>query len=150
MRGLRDSRRRGSRHWLFAADIIRAAVKTAKPEVVIAIDALAARESARLCKTVQICTSGISPGSGVGNARSRLDEKSVGAPVISLGVPTVVDAATLVRDASGEGAEAKSFAGLFVCPADIDVQSAKLSRLLGFAVNLALHNGYPPEEMMLG
>ena len=133
-----------------AADIIRAAVKTAKPEVVIAIDALAARESARLCKTVQICTSGISPGSGVGNARSRLDEKSVGAPVISLGVPTVVDAATLVRDASGEGAEAKSFAGLFVCPADIDVQSAKLARLLGFAVNLALHKGYPPEEMMLG
>ena len=133
-----------------AADMIRAAVKTAKPDVVIAIDALAARESTRLCKTVQICTSGISPGSGVGNARARLDEKSVGAPVISLGVPTVVDAATLVRDASGTEEGAKKFAGLFVCPADIDAQSAKLARLLGFAVNLALHKGYPIEEMMLG
>lgn len=133
-----------------AADIIRAAAETAKPDVIIAIDALAARESTRLCKTVQICTAGISPGSGVGNTRSRLDEKSIGAPVISLGVPTVVDVATLVRDAVGKAVEAENFAGLFVCPADIDSQSAKLSRLLGFAVNIALHKGYSIEEMMLG
>lgn len=133
-----------------AADIIRAAVKTAKPDVVIAIDALAARESGRLCKTLQLCTAGISPGSGVGNTRSRLDEQSVGAPVISLGVPTVVDIATLVRDTAGKEVAAEKFAGLFVCPADIDAKSAKLSRLLGFAVNLALHKGYSIEEMMLG
>lgn len=133
-----------------AADIIRAAVSTAKPDVVIAIDALAARESARLCRTVQICTSGISPGSGVGNARARIDEKSVGAPVISLGVPTVADVATLVRDSAGREVNAEGLAGLLVCPADIDVQSAKLARLLGFSVNIALHRGYPMEEMLLG
>ncbi len=133
-----------------ASDIIRSAVKTAKPDVVIAIDALAARESTRLCKTLQICTAGISPGSGVGNTRTKLDEKSIGAPVISLGVPTVVDVSTLVRDAAGKEAKAENFAGLFVCPADIDAKSAKLSRLLGFAVNIALHKGYSIEEMMLG
>lgn len=133
-----------------AADIVRAAAEKAKPDVVIAIDALAARETSRLCRTVQICTAGISPGSGVGNARTRLDEESVGAPVISVGVPTVVDVATLVRDAAGEGAKADGYAGLFVCPSDIDVQSARLARLIGFAVNLAFQKGYPIEEMMLG
>ena len=133
-----------------ASDIISCAVKTVKPEVVIAIDALAARESSRLCKTLQICTAGISPGSGVGNTRSPLDEKSIGVPVISLGVPTVVDASTLVRDAVGKDCAGKSFAGLFVCPADIDVQSAKLARLIGFSVNMTLHKGYSIEEMMLG
>lgn len=133
-----------------AADIVRAAAEKANPDVIIAIDALAARETRRLCRTVQLCTAGISPGSGVGNARTRLDEESVGARVISVGVPTVVDVATLVRDAAGEGAKAESYAGLFVCPTDIDAQSARLARLIGYAVNIAFHNGYPIEEMMLG
>ncbi len=132
------------------AEIVRSAVETAKPDIVIAIDALAARSTARLCKTVQISTSGVSPGSGVGNARARLDKSSAGAPVISLGVPTVVDVATLVRDAAGNGAKAENYGGLFVCPADIDVQSRLLARLVGFAVNIAFHKGYTIEEMLLG
>lgn len=131
-----------------AADIVRPAVSAAKPDVVVAIDALAARGTERLLKTVQICTAGISPGSGVGNARTRLDEGSVGAPVISLGVPTVVDVGTLVRDATGAEARYEKYAGLFVCPKDIDAQSAKIARLLGFAVNLAFQKNYPIEEMM--
>ena len=131
-----------------AADIVRPAVSAAKPDLVVAIDALAARGTERLLKTVQICTSGISPGSGVGNARTRLDEGSVGAPVISLGVPTVVDVGTLVRDATVAEARYEKYAGLFVCPKDIDAQSAKIARLLGFAVNLAFQENYPIEEMM--
>jgi len=133
-----------------ASDIVRAAAEKARPDVVIAIDALAARETRRLCRTVQICTAGISPGSGVGNARTRLDEESVGVPVISVGVPTVVDVATLVRDAAGKVARTEGYAGLFVCPSDIDVQSARLARLIGFAVNYAFQSGYSIEEMMLG
>lgn len=131
-----------------ASDIVRAAVDKAKPEVVVAIDALAARGTERLLKTVQICTAGISPGSGVGNARERLDKGSVGAPVLSLGVPTVVDVGTLVRDATGAEAREAKYASLFVCPKDIDAQSAKIAKLLGFAVNLAFQENYPIEEMM--
>lgn len=129
-----------------AADLVRVAVQEAKPEVVVAIDALAARRTERLLKTVQLCTAGISPGSGVGNARERLDEASVGVPVISMGVPTVVDVGTLVRDAAGAEHDAK-YAGLFVCPKDIDAQCAKIAKLLGFAVNLAFQKNYPIEEM---
>ena len=131
-----------------AADIVRPAVLAAKPDVVVAIDALAARGTERLLKTVQICTSGISPGSGVGNARTRLDEGGVGVPVIALGVPTVVDVGTLVRDATGAEAREEKYASLFVCPKDIDAQSAKIARLLGFSVNLAFQKNYPIEEMM--
>jgi len=131
-----------------AADIVRAAAEITKPDVVIAIDALAARHTERLCKTLQICTSGISPGSGVGNARTRLDRESVGVPVISIGVPTVVDVGTLVRDAAGAEMCDEKYAGLFVCPKDIDVQSVKIAKLLGFAVNLAFQKNFPIEEMM--
>jgi spore protease len=132
-----------------ASEIVRAAAEIGKPDVVIAIDALAAREARRLCRTVQICTAGVSPGSGVGNARARIDEGSVGVPVIAIGVPTVVDVATLLRDAAGESAKAEGFSGHFVCPTDIDAQSAKLARLLGFSVNMALQKNYPIEEMLI-
>ena len=68
------------------------------PDLVIAVDALAARSSRRLNRTVQIADTGIHPGSGVGNHRSGLTEKTLGVPVIGIGVPTVVDAATIVND----------------------------------------------------
>ena len=94
--------------------------------------------------------SGRPAGSGVGNARTRLDSESVGAPVISIGVPTVVDVATLVRDIAGTDKECDSYKGLFVCPSDRDAQSARLAALIGFSVNLAFQKSYPLEEMMLG
>lgn len=131
-----------------AADVVRAAARLASPDVVIAIDALAARSTARLCKTLQICTAGISPGSGVGNARARLDAESVGAPVISMGVPTVVDVGTLVRDAVGGEKRSNAYEGFFVCPKEIDEQSEKIAKLLGFTVNLAFQENYPIEEMI--
>lgn len=79
-------------------EIIRGIVRETKPDMMIAIDALAARSSKRLNCTVQIADTGINPGSGVGNHRNGITEKTVGIPVIAIGVPTVVDAATIVND----------------------------------------------------
>ena len=79
-------------------EIIRGVVKETEPDIVIAIDALAARSSKRLNRTIQIADTGINPGSGVGNHRNAITEETVGVPVIAIGVPTVVDAATIVND----------------------------------------------------
>lgn len=79
-------------------EIIRGIVEETKPNLVIVIDALAARNSKRLNRTIQIADSGINPGSGVGNHRNAINEKTIGVPVIAIGVPTVVDAATIVND----------------------------------------------------
>lgn len=79
-------------------EIIRGIVQETKPDVIIAIDALAARSSRRLNSTIQIADTGINPGSGVGNHRNAITRETVGVPVIAIGVPTVVDAATIVND----------------------------------------------------
>lgn len=79
-------------------EIIKGVVEETKPDLLIAIDALAARSSRRLNCTIQIADTGINPGSGVGNHRNAITEKTVGVPVIAIGVPTVVDAATIVND----------------------------------------------------
>lgn len=80
-------------------EIIRGVVKETKPDLVIAVDALAARNSRRLNRTIQLSDTGINPGSGVGNHRNAITKETVGVPVIAIGVPTVVDAATIVSDA---------------------------------------------------
>lgn len=79
-------------------EIIRGVAKETKPDMIIAVDALAARSSKRLNRTIQIADTGIHPGSGVGNHRSAITKETVGVPVIAIGVPTVVDAATIVND----------------------------------------------------
>ena len=79
-------------------EIIRGVVEQTKPDVIIAIDALAARSTKRLNRTIQITDTGVQPGSGVGNHRHGLSEETLGIPVIAIGVPTVVDAATIVGD----------------------------------------------------
>ena len=79
-------------------EIVRGVVKETKPDVVIAVDALAARSSKRLNRTIQIADTGINPGSGVGNHRNAITKDTVGVPVIAIGVPSVVDAATIVND----------------------------------------------------
>ena len=81
------------------AEIIKGVVDETKPDVIVVIDALAARSTKRLNRTVQITNTGIQPGSGVGNHRNALTMESLGVPVIAIGVPTVVDAATIVGDA---------------------------------------------------
>lgn len=79
-------------------EIIRGVVRETRPDLIIAIDALAARSSRRLNRTIQIADTGINPGSGVGNHRNAITKETVGVPVIAIGIPTVVDAATIVND----------------------------------------------------
>lgn len=79
-------------------EIVKAIVQETKPDMIIAVDALAARSSKRLNRTIQITDTGINPGSGVGNHRNAITRDTVGVPVIAIGVPTVVDAATIVND----------------------------------------------------
>ncbi len=81
-----------------AIEVLQGIVKKTSPDVVIVVDALAARSMSRLCTTVQITDTGISPGSGIGNHRKELSKKSLGVPVIAVGVPTVVDARTIISD----------------------------------------------------
>lgn len=81
-----------------SVEIIRGIVKETRPDIIIAIDALAARSSKRLNRTIQITDTGINPGSGVGNHRNAITKDTVGVPVVAIGVPTVVDAATIVND----------------------------------------------------
>ena len=124
------------------ADVLRLAVKHTNADIVIAVDALAAGSEERLCKTVQISSAGISPGSGIGNRNTAIDKNTIGVPVIALGVPTVIHSKDLC------GCDKKS-SSLLVCPGDIDAQVKKLSMLLGFSVNLAFHKNYPLTEMLL-
>ena len=128
---------------------IKALCRLLQPGAVIAVDALAARRPERLCRTVQITDTGITPGSGVGNSREELSSASLGVPVIAIGVPTVVDISTLLSDL---GAEPHQDDGLIVTPRSIDSEVACAGRLLGYAINIALHKGITLEDidMLLG
>lgn len=81
-----------------STEILKGIIKETRPDCIIAIDALAARSTKRLGRTIQVTDTGINPGSGVGNHRHGLSEESLGVPVIAIGIPTVVDAATIVSD----------------------------------------------------
>ena len=128
-----------------SGDIISAVVRKVCPAAVIAVDALAAAEPEKLCCTVQLTDAGIVPGSGVGNARRALSLRTLGVPVVAVGVPTVVDSAALaVWLAAKCGAElsnSRDCAGMIVTPRDIDKSVADISKLVGYSVNLALHEG---------
>lgn len=129
------------------AELVRGAVETVHPDCVIAVDALASARLARVCSTVQLADTGIVPGSGVGNHRNALNEETLGVPVIAIGVPTVVDAATLSIDVLEEAgvtdfdvSALRSCApGVMVTPRDIDAQIVELARIIGCGINLALH-----------
>ena len=126
-------------------DLVRGAVRAVQPDALIVIDALASRSLSRLCTTVQLSDTGIVPGSGVGNHRCALDEKTVGVPVYAIGVPTVVDAATLTLDVLEEagkpGIDPDALRGhetVMVTTRDIDAQIRELSRIIGYGIDLAL------------
>lgn len=129
------------------AEILRGIVSQMHPDLVIAVDALAARAPSRLGATVQLGDSGVQPGGGIGNARRALTRESVGVPVMALGVPTVINCATLLADALGEGramGEAKEgvpgeLASLFVCPKEIDLLVGRAAALLSRALGKAFH-----------
>lgn len=84
---------------LETADFIQAIVSEVKPDLLIVVDALAARDSSRLCKTIQLTDTGIHPGSGVGNNRKEISQEALGIPVIAIGIPTVVDGPVMIADA---------------------------------------------------
>lgn len=117
-------------------EILEGAIERTKPQAVIIIDALAAREVSRLGKTVQLSDTGLAPGSGVGNRRSELSEKTLGVRCITVGVPTVVDAATLSFDLTGD--ENKEHEPLIVTPREIDRMIEKSSQVIAYALNCAL------------
>lgn len=83
-------------------EILSGVIEQIRPDCLIAIDALAARSAKRLCRTIQISDTGICPGSGVGNHRHSITKKTIGIPVIAIGIPTVVEAATIVQDSMAE------------------------------------------------
>lgn len=128
-------------------EVIQGVCSRVKPDLVIAVDALVSRKASRLCRTIQLSDTGIVPGSGIGNARAAINRESLNVPVIAAGIPTVVDAATLaddlVREAGGHLDAAvleKMNGSLIVTPKDADVKVADIAKLLGYSINMALHD----------
>jgi len=132
---------------------------------VVAVDALASRAVERMCRTVQLTDTGIAPGSGVGNHRLALDQKSLGVPVVAVGVPTVVDAATLCLDLLYGEDEASDTAGperekiieklsgcggdLFVTPREVDSRVADLGKVIGYGVSMGLNPALSVDELVM-
>ncbi len=138
-------------------EVVRGIAEHIKPDLIIAVDALASRRAARISTTIQLTDTGISPGSGVGNTRKGLTEQVFGVPVIAIGVPMVVHAATisqevisLIADKTGLHGDEEKLRGLaaevisenlgpmVVTPKDIDAIVEDMSRIIGDAINLAL------------
>lgn len=151
-------------------EVICGIAEKMKPDVIIAIDALASGKVQRMHRTIQIADTGISPGSGLGNRRMKLSKETLGIPVIAVGVPTVVDAVTftadavsLLSDALGESVVTESvkegqygklaehfdevFQELVVTPKNIDHVMDRFSALIADGMNLALHHGMTLEEI---
>ena len=131
-----------------SAEAVRGLVAEVQPALVIAVAALASRRVGRVCATVQLSDTGIIPGSGVGNHRAALNRETLGVPVLAVGIPTVVDAATLAADLleeSGvENIDPESLRGggqsLMVTTQDIDRQVRDLSKVVGYGINWALQD----------
>ena len=140
-----------------SGELVRSVVDKIKPACVIAIDALASRSLKRVCSTIQLADTGITPGSGVGNHRSALNRETLGVPVIALGVPTVVDVATLCADVLEEAGKGDlepealrgAGAGMMVTPRDIDQSAADLAKVIGYGVSLALQESLTTEDLEL-
>lgn len=126
-------------------EVICGVLDRVRPAAVIAVDALAAGRLSRLLHTVQLADTGITPGAGVGNARAALNEQTLGVPVIAVGVPTVVDGATLAHEISSQLGQPACEAlddlsqPVMITTRDIDREVADISRMIGYAVNMALH-----------
>ena len=119
------------------SEILQGIIEETRPDLLIVIDALAARSTRRLGRTVQITDTGLQPGSGVGNHRGSLTKESLGIPVIAIGVPTVVEAAAIVYDAQGNCEKMPPHLnGMFVTPKNIDEMIKQLSFTLSEALNM--------------
>ncbi len=116
------------------ADIIKAVSEKVKPQLIIAVDALAAAAVERISNTIQISDTGIQPGAGVGNNREGLNEETTGIKVIAIGVPTVIDAATISKVKIPE-----EMSPLMVTTKDIDLVIERAAKTVANGINLALH-----------
>lgn len=133
-----------------SAELVRAVTEKIRPDCVLVVDALASRRLSRICRSIQISDSGITPGSGVGNARAELSKAVLGIPVIALGVPTVVDAATLISDLGSPArpAEPEPDSGdMIVTARNIDAEVEEISRILAYGINLALHQDLTMDDV---
>ena len=138
-----------------AAEIIEGASEKIKPSCIIAIDALAAMDLKRLGNTVQLSDTGISPGSGIGNRRREISERTLGVPVIAVGVPTVISAYTVAKNVLGDtdggrdlrGAE--EYAEFTVASREADLITERASKLISLAVNTALQPSLTPQELLM-
>ncbi|GHU65943.1 GPR endopeptidase [Clostridia bacterium] len=152
------------------AEVVRGIVEHVRPVAVIAIDALAARETARICTTLQIADTGIDPGSGIGNHRMALNRETLGVPVVALGVPMVVYAATIARDALSllagdlgfdceEHAQAldvlvqrvvaEQLGDMVVTPREVDERVENIAEAIALGLNKALQPNLSAEEIPL-
>ena len=126
-------------------EVICGVLDRVRPAAVIAVDALAAGRLSRLLRTVQLADTGITPGAGVGNARAALNQQTLGVPVIAVGVPTVVDGATLAHEIISQLGQPACEAlddlsqPVMITTRDIDREVADISRMIGYAINMALH-----------
>ena len=144
------------------AEIVKGVVEETHPDLVIVVDALAARSTKRLNRTVQITNTGIHPGSGVGNHRHALTEESLGVPVIAIGIPTVVDAATIVGDALEKLLEEETdpdcvkykdrkhlcfsdLNNMYMTGKDIDAVIKRVSFTLSEGINIAVSESFMEE-----
>lgn len=130
------------------ADLIEKTVSLVKPDCVVVVDSLAAKEMGRMNTTIQMCDTGINPGAGMGNNRKEISEKTLGCKVISIGVPTVIDSVTLLLEAAEEikdwDVEAyieKHNFDMIVTSTDIDQIIKDFSDIIADAINITLHPG---------
>lgn len=139
-------------------ELLQGVIKNIRPSAVIAVDALASRRLERLGCTVQISDTGIAPGAGVGNRRIRIDQDTMGVPVIAVGVPTVVDALTLAFDLldisdEKEGRELSDAVSpqgrsMVVTPKEIDLLIDRAAHLISLAINMALQTDIDTEDLL--
>lgn len=125
------------------ADIIKSIADKLKPQLIIAVDALAAGDIERVSTTIQISDAGILPGSGVGNDRSGINEKTTGAKVIAIGVPTVIDARNI-----SDAQIPDQLSPLMVTTKDIDLVIKKCAKTIADGINMALHTGLTHEDII--
>ncbi|MDR1467499.1 MAG: GPR endopeptidase [Oscillospiraceae bacterium] len=140
-------------------EILKSLARKIGPKCVIVVDALASEQAKRLGRAIQISDTGISPGSGVGNSRPLIDEKTIGVPIISVGIPMVVDAQSLAVDLMDLSSQEEieqiqekinpQGACMMVTPRDIDVLIERASNLLSSSINLALHPNFDFKDLKL-
>lgn len=128
------------------SEILKALVQKIKPDFLIVIDALAARSSYRLNRTIQISDTGIAPGSGVGNHRKEITKQTIGVPVLAVGVPTVISVPAIINDLLEEKEQEKAgkrldeeFLSMHVTPKNIDEAMERISYTISEGINQLLH-----------